>query len=294
LKIKKTTAYRAAHPSKPMPDALDPEIIYHALFPHPALSPAPEHGLSTVEQIKNEAVYRQLLVQGLLAVLLPTEDLGNPCLRTLVSDVIADMILGNGIGGKASSGWLMWDGIAKILEQSKPDVDNATTATATAAKASNKQVEMTRDGRSRLEKYGLLSVGSKDKEDTDSYESQKHSTISETFWKIIQHCYMIFLAIRFVTVGLLVAASETTRSQKTWQSMSNANDAITPIATEMEAPSSTASKRPILSYSIFGLVSQLLELRSRMPWMVGAISLAQYHLIDGVLQVGATEGMVNK
>ncbi|RYZ32624.1 MAG: hypothetical protein EOP01_00570, partial [Propionibacteriaceae bacterium] len=60
---------------------------------------------ATVEQRENESAWRQLLVQGVLAVLLPTEDLENGCLRALVAEIFAEMILGNGISGKACESW---------------------------------------------------------------------------------------------------------------------------------------------------------------------------------------------
>ena len=85
--------------------------IYHTLVPHPALTPVPrETDPSTIlEQARNEESWRQLLVQGVLAVLLPTEDLENGCLRALVAEIFSDMILGNGVSGKACKPWLLWE-----------------------------------------------------------------------------------------------------------------------------------------------------------------------------------------
>ena len=67
------------------------------------------------DQARNEAMYRQLLVQGALAALLPTEDLENACLRTLVADVIADTILEKSIGGKVSESWFLWSMVSKAV-----------------------------------------------------------------------------------------------------------------------------------------------------------------------------------
>ena len=74
--------------------ATRPWPVYHALNPHPALSPIPNPNDpdACAEQSANETLYFQLLVQGVLAVLLPTEDLENDCLRTLVGDGIADLV----------------------------------------------------------------------------------------------------------------------------------------------------------------------------------------------------------
>lgn len=72
----------------------DPRTIYHTLHPHPALSPVPTDMIpaSVVEQRESESAWRQLLVHGVLALLLPTEDLENGCLRALVAEIFAEMI----------------------------------------------------------------------------------------------------------------------------------------------------------------------------------------------------------
>ena len=279
-----TAAFKNAHPVHPMPDASDPEIVYHTLFPHPALSPAPVHGLSTVEQVKNEAAYRQLLVQGVLAVLLPIEELKNPCLRTLVSDVIGDTILGNGIGGKASAGWLIWDSIAKAIEKGKDKAEH---------EMSGAEIEV--ETRNRLEKFGLLSPKDQ-RRDVELIQVQRESTISDAFWRILQFCYMAFVTMRFVVIESFAAASAPLpgRSTSTSTSTVKAGQSRSPIAWSEEAPSAAAGKRPMLTYSVFGLVSQLLDVQSRMPWTYGILSLIRHHLTSGVLRLGSTDGLIDK
>ncbi|KAI0016692.1 PXA domain-containing protein [Xylariomycetidae sp. FL0641] len=85
--------------------------IYHALCPLPPLSPVPKYGDKTSfeAQADNESAYRQLLVQGVLAVLLPTEDLENDCLTSLVGQILSEMIIGNLIVNKLSEPWLIWE-----------------------------------------------------------------------------------------------------------------------------------------------------------------------------------------
>ena len=239
------------------PGSTDPEILYHALCPHAALSPAPEHGLSTVEQIQNEAAYRQLLVQSVLAVLLPTEDLQNPCLRILVTDIIADMILGKGV---LSAGWLLWEGIAKVLEhhqngrkgEKKSNIVTQLTSGATGAR------EPIPDG-----------VG-----------------ISIMFWRILQYIYLLILGTRFLLIGLWTASSNKIPVED--------KDYGSPIGTKLEALSygTKSNRRPFLTYSVFELLSLLLELQRRMPWLTGWMSLIKHHLV--VLRVGSTGAVLDK
>lgn len=87
--------------------------VYHSLCPLPYLSPVPQEdgGGSVEEQQRNEAAYRQLLVQAALAILLPTEDVENPCLTALVGQILSELVMGNLIVNKAAQPWLLWEGI---------------------------------------------------------------------------------------------------------------------------------------------------------------------------------------
>ena len=271
-------------------------------MPHPAFSPVPDYNKpSTIqEQGSNEAAYRQLLVQGMLAVLLPTEDLRNPCLRSLVGDILGEMILGNGIGGKACEGWMIWDGITKMVENAKVKTDT---------KATKEEIKV--ETRSRLEKFGLLSEkerARKNKIDEGirgRAKSGHGSMIKQSIWRTLQFCYVTFTTIRFIVVGLMAASSSSSRGQPPLQLKSVRGDVQAPMKEGFEAPGTgawtvtggaAAGKRPILSYGCFGLVSQLLDLPSRMPWFSGTLSLIQHQLVEGVAGagIGAADGILDR
>lgn len=234
----------------------------------------PDLGLpqTVTDQRNNEAAYRQLLVQGALAVLLPTEDLENACLRTLVADVIGEMILGNGVGGKACEGWLIWEGITHMVEKVKGRLE---------PKTSGGEVEV--DSRSRLQKFGLL----EEKSDQFKQRSQRRrrSTAAETFWRILQYGYLVCIALRFVLLGLLTASSHASRASGVAQSNM-------PPASEFS--DTQAHRRPIISSRIFSLISCLLDVARRMPWLAGSLSLLQYEVVAGPGRVGDTDGMLDK
>ena len=248
--------------------------MYHTLDPHPALSPVPDPGLAQTiaEQRNNEAAYRQLLVQGALAVLLPTEDLENACLRTLVADVIGEMILGNGVGGKACESWLIWEGITNVVENVKARLE---------PKATGGEVEA--NTRSRLEKFGLL----EEKSDKVMQQSQRsrRSTMAVIFWRILQCGYLLFIAVRFIVLGLVTASSQAPRSSGVAQ---------TSMSLPTKFSETRAHRRPTISFKIFSLISCLLDLSSRMPWLAGSLSLVQYKVMAGPGKVGDTDGIVDK
>ncbi|MCJ1478347.1 hypothetical protein MMC13_007025 [Lambiella insularis] len=271
-------AFRASHqPFYPPSIAVVPRRVYHTLVPHPAFSPMPNVSEPTTaeEQSQNESAYRQLLVQGALAVLLPTEDLENACLRILVADVMGEMILGNGIGGKACQGWLIWEGITKLADSVKARVER---------KASGEGIET--QSRSRLEKFGLLS----EKEETHNQPRQgKRSTLmSEAVWRILQYGYLSFLALRFIILGLIAAYSGPSRLLTSTRLGGSSESNIGAQQTAI-----LSSDRPILSFKIFPLISILLNLPARAPWLTGSVSLVQYHLIRRPLRLGAGGGMLD-
>ena len=278
-------AYRVSHQTVNITCLpTDSRVVYHDLNPHPALSPVPLSGIPTTidEQLHNEADYRQLLVQGALAVLLPTEDLENACLRTLVADVIAESILGNAIGGKVSDGWFIWSGISKLVEVVKAKVH--PTATGEAIK---------QDTRGRLEKFGLLS-GKEEKTQTGKRQRAHRSSISSWFWMGLQYIYLTAMTIRFVVVGFFHAHSQPLRSSAT--SKPTASPATSPMENILHADLSARRDRcrPLLGFRIFPLLSTLLDLPSRSPWLAGSLALVQHHLIQGPFRVAATDGVLDQ
>ena len=214
-------------------------------------------------------MYRQLLVQGALASLLPTEDLQNSCLRILVTDIIADLILGRAIDDKLCEGWFLHQMVSKVVmviaSQTQPKITGA---------------EMQADARSRLEQFGLLSAES----EGEQYNSPKkhQSVFARWVWGSLQICYLAFVALRFITVGMIHARRRPARARLT------------------SAPSSPTSRKPrsdllamsssdqsdfILDYRIFAAVSTLLNLSRRMPWLVSFLSFWQHMLTIGIHRI---------
>jgi hypothetical protein len=274
----------------------DSRLIYHALHPHPALSPVPTDSVpsSVVEQRESESAWRQLLVQGALAVLLPPEDLENACLRALVAEIFAEMILGNGISGKACEGWLLWEGItsiAKILQ-----TDDAKEEDVLSNDTGSEQ-SMT-----RLERFGLLS--SARHEQTGSTSRLAHSNhrhkrwpvfISGLFWTAIQYLFWAFTALRAAVSTLATASTLPPRSLINEPSPVEASSQSLPFSGD--TPLFTrplGSKRPVVSMRLWSCIAQLAELRVRMPWLSGTISMLHWGLLAGPGKVGDTDGILDR
>ncbi|KIW06184.1 hypothetical protein, variant [Verruconis gallopava] len=281
-------SYRVAHEEVAYPSSLanSPREVYHVLVPHPALSPVPrESEPSTVlEQIRNEESWRQLLVHGVLAVLLPTEDLENGCLRALVAEIFSDMILGNGVSGKACEPWLLWDAITTVIEALQPKtlkaVEEPTVAT------------------SRLEQFGLLSLSKKPTAGHQGQDGNRShlgsaasNSISGMFWAVMSFLFMASTAVRTLVYTVATSSSLPTRS-KTWSS-SQSPIHSEPVDTSSDSPPSY-DQCAILDMSVWTMVARVFDLDIRLPWLFGLFSLSHQMALYGPGRVGDMNGALDR
>lgn len=225
------------------PVAVDPRQVYHALCPLPQLSPVPRKGdqRSIEEQKENESAYRQLLVQAVLAILLPTEDLENPCLTAIVGQIFSELIVGNIIAGKASQPWLLYESICiagRVLGEKK-------------TRATQRMVS----GRH------TPPVNSKGKTERMKWSAQA------IFLTIVHFAVVIFSSARLFITTLVASSSLPLR--QTAVGLSNDDQIGKPI------------KVPILGFKAWQCVGNLIQLDARMPWLSGFLSLVQYQAVHG-------------
>ena len=171
----------------------------------------------------------------------------------------------------------MWASITKFLDLVKAKIE---------PKATGEELEV--GTRSRLEKFGLLAEKDQSTDRNLSNQSRK-STFTSMFWRTLQFFYMAFVIVRFVFLGFITAYSQPSRSSTRSKTPSLAGGS--PIATTVKPP---PKPRPIVSFKVFSLISTLLDLPSRMPWVSGSLALLQHHLIHGPLGVGATDGILDQ
>lgn len=260
-------------------------VIYHQLNPHPSLSPPPDGLYSSsspgrqaeqqTEQQENERLYRHLLAQGVLAVLLPTEDLENVCLRTLVEDIVADLLLGNEVSGKICEGWFIWTTVSKVIQLARRR--RAKDTTKDAVKSDDG------DGFGRLERFGLLSNDRLE----DSLPKNAQSRVSVWIWKILYTAYLFYLTLRFVIRGLFRVVLSS--AEASTQESASADQPIL-----AKSPTQETSCHPVLDYRFFSLASQWIRLSQRMPWVTGSLALMQNLVLKGPGKVGATNTVIDR
>lgn len=250
---------------------------YLALRPHTALEPLPDNVGSSLEQQENEVAWCILLVNRVLALVLPPEDLLNPCLDVLVSEIFSEMIFHNGICGKACEPWLLWDGIAKALQSIRPATGVPLKAQIPAANS--------------LERSGLLSPShvSTAADHHKPLRSRFDAAVS-VFWLAIQCVMTLWFLLRSFSTALMQARSIPNRAPRR----------LKMIHTQVEPdgvnhlPQPELEKRPIVRMDIWELTSQLLQLDQRMPWLTGMLALLQWAALYGPGQICHTNGILDR
>ncbi|KAL4726170.1 hypothetical protein ACLX1H_006847 [Fusarium chlamydosporum] len=237
------------------PVEVDPREAYHALCPLPHLAPVPypDKPDTIAEQNGNEALYRQLLVQGILAILLPTEDLENPCLTT----------------NKASQPWMLYEGIcitARVLRQKK---EEGPADTGTQKETSEPKLEV--KGRR------AWSV---------------RTSVRSMFLGVIQLGMLVVASLRFITTALVMASSLPARTTPIDEKEALL-DHDKPSSVSSSPETSDYMKAPILSCRLWTCLGNLLELSMRMPWLDGLLSLLQYGAVNGPGRIAGHDGPID-
>ncbi|KAL5606728.1 hypothetical protein BROUX41_003122 [Berkeleyomyces rouxiae] len=259
-------AYRTSKkPGTRPPIEANSRQIYHALFPSPAMTPVPDAHApeSILEQAKNEAIYRKLLVQGMLAMLLPTEDFQSPCLTSLVGEILSETIIGNLVAKKVSQPWMMWEIIGivcSIITGKKPPP--------------KEQKRRRENANSTLES-----------------KSFPHPSVSPVprKWSLqwlmimfVQWGVMIYSIIRGTVHGFIAARKLPSRVRHN---------------TSYVKPSQSSGglgKVPVVTWKLFSFAGTLIEINDRMPWLSGNISLLQWCLLTGPGRIGGFDSVLDR
>lgn len=244
------------------------------MCPLPALRPVPNLDIpsSVGEQAENEAAYRQLLVQAVLAVLLPTEDLENDCLTSLVGQIFSELIIGNVVANKLSEPWLIWEGVTILAGAIQKKTAHASG----------------RDG------WPNSTGGNVN----GSAPRKRGFSLQRLFWSILQWGFLASTFVRFLVTVVVTSWSQPSRRQPL--SGQTRKAARHMVDTESQEPSQDLNasaeprKVPVLTFKIWPAVSNLIELDVRMPWLSGALSMAQWIAVTGPGRVAAVDGLVDR
>lgn len=264
----------------------DMPVFYSTFRPHPALLPVPKTNAAIAEQACNDSLYRQLLTDGMLALLLPTDDLRNPCLRSLLGEVLGDMILGGFLAGKLCDSIFINGMITRV-----------------ASSSSSKRKPWAVDSRQRpagrmgrLTRLGLLTSP----EMATKEPARSKYAVDELISSILQYCMLFFSIIQICFTKFTSADTQPLRGLTTGYATLNvqtdtvswhAMDSTTKPPTSIT--STRPSQRPIIAYRLWSSALGLLNIQTRMPWLTGTFALLQYVLLNGPGQLGSVSSRLN-
>ena len=255
------------------PTEVDPREVYHSLCPLPYLSPVPKHddAEGADSQRENEAAYRGLLVRGVLAILLPTEDLENPCLESLVGGILSETIIGNIVAGKACQPWLLWEGLSILAR-------NAS-------------------GRKKLRNGGRGSPSRRGSRSEASVQPQAQtSRLHGLLFTALHWVFLAYAAVRVLATVLASASSFPRRAAGGKGQLTGGDDAKedTSLDSSSLVGDRGSSKVPVLDFRMWACAANLVDLRSRMPWLSGAISMVQLGLLEGPGRIADLDGVIDR
>ncbi len=282
-------AQNACSDNRPRSDA---GLVYHSVRPNEALAPPPVTPSAILEQRENEVAWSQLLVSNILPLVLPPEDLQNPCLQVLVSEVFSQIIICNAICGRGSETWIIWEGLAKLINSLlRP---NATL---------HPTPEGSGPPTDKLHQFGLLSSAGIERD--DHLQKSQHGridAIAQVLWSTVQFLALGWILLRSIVGALMHDSSIPARSLRLAEGKTSdrvpvtAEDTVT--ARGDPSPKQPASgidvKRPVVSMRIWSCVSTLTSLKQRMPWLFGSISLVQWSLLNGPVKLCGTDGALDR
>lgn len=204
----------------------------------------------------------------MLAVLLPTEDLENECLTSLVGEILSEMIIGGVVAKKVSEPWMIWTGLtilSDVLQRKQKDAR-----------------------RSRVTRRNSAGQGA------------KGLSITGLFWSFVHYLFAFTTFVRVFVMTLATSRSLPSRGRAFSLSFDestrhNVGSEKTKAGARSSAESSSeAAKTPVLAFSIWSTISNWLEMDKRMPWLCGNLSMVQWLAIAGPGRVAGFDGVVDR
>ncbi|TKA68590.1 hypothetical protein B0A55_08380 [Friedmanniomyces simplex] len=209
--------------------------VYQTLRPHKALSPLPIDETSALSQHNNEVDWSQLLVDSVLPLALPPDDLVNPCLNVVVAEIFSEMIVRNAIVGRVCQPWLLWEGCTKALYALKPKPPSEAVSSPL----------------SKLEQFGLLSSAEAVRHETSRQRPPVIQTVISASWAILRYIVLTWTLMRIFLLALMQASALPTRSRRVKRAPDSPDKLEGVVAGAVNAP------RPVIGMRIWLMSAQI-------------------------------------
>ncbi|TRX91825.1 hypothetical protein FHL15_007378 [Xylaria flabelliformis] len=243
-----------------------------------ALSPVPRPNdqTSIQAQADNESAYRQLLVHGVLAVLLPTEDLENECLTSLVGQILSELVIGNLVAGKLSQPWLIWElliMVTRLIRKKKSSDDSDIIPDKTTKATDSKGI------------------------DNSAVKSTSSWSPQQTFWSFVNWVFLGAGVIRLIISTVALSQSLPPRPPQNAVCVVEATDYQQKKSQSLppdDAARTQPTRVPVIEFHIWRCLGDILEVEARMPWLQATLSMMQWIALRSPGRVGALDGMLDR
>jgi hypothetical protein len=236
-----------------------------------ALSPVPKIDAPSaiVEQAENEAAYRQLLVQGVLALLLPTEDLENGCLTALVGQIFSELIIGNIVANRLAEPWLIWEGFIILSGLIRRRTSDPSAQSSTGSRRNSRPTS-----------------------------ARRSFSIHGLFLTLLQWCFFAANLARLLVTEVVSSRSIPRRTRYgTSHGDAMTRQKVAGVALNPADIFETHAEPvmvPVLAFRIWPAISNLIEMDTRMPWLCGALSFLQWTAMTGPGRIADVDGVLDR
>lgn len=230
---------------------------------------------------EDEGDYFQLLAQGILAVFLPTEDLRNPCLRALLDEILADIILGRIVFAQLCEATFIFDSAKKACEVVQTKLEMRSWV-----------VDHSDEPMQRLERFGLLSA-----QDEFEHTKIKSFDLHELFWMVVQYTFLATNAFRglfriITNSGVMANRRETPTGSRIASRPPQRDIEFDTLDDDLRQ--CITQRHAMIDYQVWTAVGTLFSLSTRMPWLTGMLSLIHRLAVHGYGKVGRFDSRLDR
>lgn len=186
----------------------------------------------------------------------------NPCLTALVGQIFSELIIGNIIANKAVQPWLLFEAICiteRVLREKKQGGNRAKPSSGVKVHLSG----------------------------------PRGWSVQGFFVSIIRLAFLFISTIRFAFNLITMSSALPSRATVVDETKLAPKASVSKEAVSQVAQSPPA-KVPVLSFNAWSCLSNVIDLRSRMPWLGGFVSLLQLGAIHGPGRIAGLDGVLDR
>ena len=188
-----------------------------------------------------------------------------------MNQILSETIIGNVIANKASQPWLIYEGLSILARNAQ-------------RKKRQKGRSETTHRRSRSEPI------------IQTVPSPPSNPIYGFLFTLFHWGFLVYSSIRLLVTTLASASSFPPRAPPSKGHLTTGDNPPDDAVPRDGSPviSGSPAKAPVADFRIWACAANLIDLRGRMPWLSGAISMMQLGLLEGPGRIAGLDGVVDR